>query len=158
MGDWVRWMGLSLLLVSAWACAPSPPEPQPKAESPGLDAAPEIRVHPDNEQLIFRYYDAASGSLKTAQGIDAVPKEVRPSVVVMDLSQQAKVPPRALYVANLEKTEADGSHPWRVVDRYAHSRRARAETAAVSREARSRKVQLYSTEWCGVWRGGEGCG
>ncbi len=150
MGILVRWRWLWIPALAALSCTSPPPELGPPAESPGLESAPDIRVHPDNAQLIFRYYDSARGTLATAQGIAAVPEEVRPSVVVMDLSQQARVPPRALYVANLTTPNADGSFPWRVVDRYAHSREARTQVAAVSRAAKTRRIQLFSTEWCGV--------
>jgi len=132
------------------ACPPPSPETPPAPAEKGIAHAPAIRVHPDNAQLVFRYYDSASGALRTAQGIDAVPEEVRPSVVVMDLSQQANVPPRALYVANLTAAESDGSFPWRVVDRYAHSRAARVQAEASSKAAKTRRIQLFSTEWCGV--------
>ena len=113
----------------------------------GIDAAPSMRVHPDNEGLVFRYYDKSTGTLATAQGIDAVPEEIRSAVVVMDLNAKG-VPARALYVTDLTRTQEDGSHPYQVVDRYAY--RSKGVAGTDSKEVAGANVTLYSTEWCGV--------
>jgi arsenate reductase-like glutaredoxin family protein len=116
----------------------------------GIHAAPSIRVHVDNTELVFRYYDKDVGALATATAIEEVPQEVRSAVIVMDMTAK-DVPARALYVTDLTRKNDDGTHPWRVVDRYSYQHGGKtAAQAQGSTSGSGSKVVLYSTEWCGA--------
>jgi glutaredoxin len=136
---------LSALLALIFACSKSGP-----AEGAGPDAAaaiPEIRVHPDNSGLAFRFIDRASGEFATVGSIDDVPEEVRPAVMVVDTNADP-APPQILYVADLTNANDDGSYPYKTIDRYEYERGVR--TTAVASGSAAAGVTLYSTEWCGA--------
>jgi len=148
-----KWWLWPIILVCLMGCREesAPPAESVPVVAQGIEAAPAIRVHSDNEDsLIFRFYDKTQGALSNASLFADVPEEVRSAVVVMDLSVN-DIPARALYVSDLTRKNEDGTHPYRVVDRYDYQHRASAgggtSTASGGGGA---KVTLYSTEWCGA--------
>jgi glutaredoxin len=110
---------------------------------------PEIRVHPDNGELAFRFFDKTTASFKTVGAVADVPDEVKPAVLVFDASAKA-APPDVLYVADLTKPGPDGAYPYKVVNRYDYDRSATPARSGGSAEPARAAVTLYTTEWCGV--------
>ena len=145
------WLGVLLVCWMGCREEPSPAEQTVPAVAQGIEAAPAIRVHAYNEEsLMFVFYDKNQGALTNSDLFAEIPEEVRSAVVVMDLSVSG-VPARALYVTDLTRKKEDGTHPYRVVDRYDYQNRVQASgDSTASPTAAGAKVTLYSTEWCGA--------
>lgn len=126
------------------AAAPESAEPTP----PDVSLP---RVHPDNGSLLFYFLDRR-GAVRTTASIDAVPPEVRPRVLVVDVSMSAeeRQAHRYNFFADLREPEADGSYPVIAVSRYDAARGEGLASALPPVPEGS--VIVYSAEWCGFCR------
>lgn len=120
------WGALAALLVltALWGCsreqeaATGPGEPEEAATK--ASAAKAIEVGEGSTGLVYRYYDSASGQMKTATSREAVPEGSRARVIVFEekalLSYRAGQP---LTVADLRTPGPDGRYTTELVDPYA---------------------------------------
>lgn len=121
-------------------------EPLGAAEAP--PDVPLPRVHPDNGSLLFYFLDPR-GSVRTTARIDEVPPEVRPRVLVVDVSMSAeeRQAHRYNFFTDLREPQADGTYPVVAVSRYDAARGEGLASALPPVPEGS--VIVYSAEWCG---------
>jgi len=143
----------ALIVVSAAACQRAAvDEPAPDTAAPA--ALESFRVRGDDPNLVFQYADPASGGLKVARRAADVPEAVRGNVFVTSTAfRKGDVPANLVIVANLEKAEADGTYPFRLVSRYDRVRPAGRQAATpegpdTASAPATDKVLLFSTSWC----------
>lgn len=142
-------MAMAMTVLTAGAC--SKDNGEKRGSEAGTESSaepPKIRVHPDNADLAFRFFDTSTGTFKTVGAVEDVPEEVRSAVLVFDVSAPP-APPTILYVADLTASQADGTYPYRTVDRYRYEDGIVVVPEGAGKGARP-KVTVYSAEWCGA--------
>ena len=135
------------LLLTFLGCAPEAgqePAAQKQATAAGV-ATPVVRA--DSKDLLFTFM-GPQGELRTAASIDAVPKEVRSRVLVVDLSKSPKERQahRYAFFVDLTTPKPDGTYPVTTVSRY---NAAVGGSAAALAPTPAGAVVVYSAQWCG---------
>ncbi len=130
------------------------------ASSPVPAVRTPVVAKSDDARLLFRYWDSAVQTMKTARGVAAVPEAARQRVLVFDEERMLNEPPGApVTVADLRTPGSDGRYPSELVDiaaleadlgkQWAARRAAEEASAAKAAPADgSAAVVLYSTQGC----------
>jgi len=83
------------------------------------DPLSDFRVTADSPDLLFQYFDPASGNAVAVPKVDKIPAEARRYVVVFNKAfKKGDIPPEQIIVADLTEKNADGTFPYRLVSRY----------------------------------------
>ena len=100
-------LGCLLFLVAEAGCSPAPavrpgPPPIPLAPAP-------VTIAPERKDVVFRYFDPASGETRSATSVEAIPEAARREVVVFD--PNVRDVPGWDQVADLTKGLPAATHP-----------------------------------------------
>lgn len=134
-----------ILLVACQDALPKAPPPVAASAEP----PPAPRVDPGRGDLVYSYFDRASGKAVSTSSQGAIPEEARREVIVTDLtkSPEERQAAKFIFVADLRQPRADGSFPVSVMSRFSYRPEGPAASGVAGEE---QGVIVYSTSWCGV--------
>ena len=159
--DTAVWLTLCALCICSVFFGCEEKKPKQTREKPVVvapEAAPEIRVHPDEAGHIYRYFPTGERAAKTSMSIEGVPTAARDLVIVIP---EAGAPAGLAYVADLRSATDDGSYMYRVVptnelDKALNESRGPIASEAEGDESKAAtpsakdEVVMFSASWCGV--------
>ncbi|MFT5432744.1 MAG: glutaredoxin [Myxococcota bacterium] len=158
------------VMAGVMACGGQKAPAKANQVAPDPTSAPEIRVHADNVDLIYRYFPDSTRKAETVTSLKDVPQASRSMVLVIPV----EVPPGLSYVADLTNAKPDGTYNYKVIptaelDRTLDESRGsvastatlaaatdpkntptRAASTASSATTKREDVVMFSTTWCGV--------
>lgn len=147
----ISWTHASLLAL--WgtvlvACHDARPTAPPPAAEPA-QPPPAPRVDRGRGDIVYSYFDRASGKSVSTSSLGAIPEEARREVVVTDLtkSPEERQAAKYIFVADVRSPRDDGSFPVAVMSRFAYRPEGPAASGAPGED---QGVIVYSTSWCGV--------
>jgi glutaredoxin 3 len=124
-----------------------------QAKQTQLDAVSlaEIKVSQDDTELVYQYYNQQGEPVVVTKAED-VPEDSRENVMVLFSGpRRAKLPAKALVLADLTRTDDAGSHPFRLVNRYQFKPANYMKVDALAPQGweMGEGIQLFTAPGCG---------